>query len=163
LGSHIEIFIRGQTTNRHGHAHPFAAETHDEKQIVEFSTVRDWVDAMRQSYGVVISDLAQIQQAGADFSARCGGRMISIELTELVNAELLREIARERRGYDPLSYDAKFRKSQWASEQFKSKIDERISAKEEFCARQELPRILDALVIHTDEDWLLSTQVREWL
>lgn len=151
--------------NERGHASAFARLNTEDKQIVERSTAQDWCDAVRHNYGLVVEKVRSNPDPNGvpDCFADCNGETISLELTELVDAELLDEISKARkRGVVLTSYSGEgFQKAQWDESRFTQMLSRRLDAKKTNYERNNA--IVDVLIIHTDEPWLSPAQVQEWL
>lgn len=148
--------------NRRGHAHVFARESAEDKQIVECLTAQEWCDAMNEQFGVTITGVESKEDDPPDCIAVYNGKQISIELAELVDSVVLSRIAEARRaGLRITAYDQLFSLAQWSPEKFKSAIDNLVDSKQ----RKYGPRriTVDALIIHTGEPWLSPTDVAKWL
>lgn len=148
--------------NRRGHAHVFARESAEDKQIVERLTAQEWGEAMGEQFGVVISGVATNKDDPPDCVAVHDGRQITIELAELVDGVILSKIAAARHaGMHITAYDQLFNLAQWSPEKLRNAIDALLEAKQ----RNYGPRgvTVDVLVIHTGEPWLSPADVAKWL
>lgn len=100
-----------------------------DRQIVDISTARDFVDALAEQYGVALVDV-RIGDNPPDCYAFLGERAVGIELKEL----------RRRHRYEF-----------WSEDQLAAKIDEVLDAE-----TKHYGFAIDALVLHTDEYWITT-------
>jgi hypothetical protein len=148
--------------NKRGHAHEFAC-TPDDRRLMEKTAAIEFANALRSKDAVDISDVTTSDVEPPDCFAQCNGRRVSIELTELVNSEILKKISVARRKQERAISTSRelFNEAQWTSQVLKSKIDERLNCKHNNYVRRGI--LIDVLVIHTAERWLVPSQVAEWL
>jgi hypothetical protein len=136
--------------NDRGHASMLAYETQDDLRALERIVANEWATAMRVKFGLDISNVrsnpAPIEPP--DCFAACNGHEITIELTELVNGEVLDRFRRSQ-----LSHAEIFNETQWTTDLLVRKIAEQLDKKNIKYARRPNFQI-DALVIYSDETWL---------
>jgi hypothetical protein len=91
------------------------------------------------------------------------GVRISIELTELVDGQLLHQIRKAKANGQRLSaYEGEgFVRSQWDKSRFLQALNECIAKKN--VNYQNNGNKINILVIHTDEPWLSPRQIEEYL
>jgi len=149
--------------NKRGHAHLFARETAVDKHINEHIVFQEWCEAMLAEFGKKIELVQQGFDSAPDFFAKCEGRKISVELTELVNSEILEQVARTRKAGERATAVSMFDAAQWTKPLFEERIITLLDSKHKKYMRREPSLVMDALVIYTDEDWLSPFNVSEWL
>lgn len=151
--------------NRRGHASLFARETSEDKQIVELATAREWAESAGAKYGIVVSGIVSNSNSNVapDCFAQLNGGQIGIELTELVDPELLRCVAAERKSDRVFSayHGIGFQQAQWDQTRFCHALNEILAKKDKKYEGQSFRA--DVLIVHTDEPWLSPHDVERWL
>jgi hypothetical protein len=152
-------------TARRGHATMDAKPNHDSDgmQIVERAVAREFCDAMERTHGILISRVTSNPDPNEppDCLASMGGKPFSIELGELVDGELIGDLRRAHEAGAVMSGREKFDRSQWTPERFAAGLEAVLAKKDAKYTRRGL--VFDALVIHSEENWLLPAYVDAWL
>lgn len=148
--------------NKRGHAPEFARVTAEDACIVQKSTAYEWADAMRAKYQLDVTGVASNGLGPPDCIARCNGRLLSLELSELVNPVILSKISRARReGRTISASDELFDEAQWTPELLSQRVNKLLDKKHRRYATK--GQVFDVLIIHSAEPWLSPTQVEAWL
>jgi hypothetical protein len=151
--------------NDRGHASMFARETPDDLAIVERLTAQEWCKAVRAKYGLNADGVESNQDPKGvpDCLAYIDGARVSLELTELVDGQLLDQIRDAKANGQNLSaYEGEgFVRSQWDMSRFVQALTECIRKKDQKYQRNS--NEVDVLIIHTDEPWLSPGKIDEYL
>ncbi len=153
--------------NRRGHASAYARETEDEKKIVELDVAVTWVEAVRQSHGLVFSGPAINPEEPPDIWADHDGQRVGIELAELVNSSILRKTKHANAGKelgDRFVTSCRgrwFYEAQWDETRFGKALNQLIEKKARNYEGKGIT--VDFLVVYTAENWLLKEDVARWL
>lgn len=140
-----------------GHAGVFAKRDRQDLEIIERGTTQEWATSMFGEFGAQVTSIKSAPTDGPDCTALLDGSPVTIELTELVKAEVLAAADRGRKnGKRVTSHDALFHLAQWDRAHFQNEIDRLLDIKNS-------KRLVDFLVIHTAEPWLSPLTVEEWL
>lgn len=144
-----------------GHARAFARETPEDLAIVERSTAKEWAKSVRDRFGLNVSGIvSNLEATGVpDCFGRLDGNAIGIELTELVDGQLIDDI---RMGAISSAHTGNgFFRSQWDVARFAAFL---IAAIEKKHAKyQRNGERVDVLILHSDETWLDPFNVDRWL
>lgn len=146
---------------RRGHAVMFARPKQSDLATVEICTVSDFARSVRAEFGYEISEIESVKRDPPDCTAQFRGRQISIELTELVDQEMLRDLDQAQKKGKFISADERFRRTQWDAERLRRELDARLDGKQAKCARN--ATYVDVLIVHSAENWLCQLDVEEWL
>jgi hypothetical protein len=141
----------------------FAAQNPQDRTIMEASTAGEWALAVKEKFGLLITNVRPCQTDPPDCYADFEGKSISIELAELVDGHRLREsvIANETGQDPPHLYGKAFLNTQWSKDRFFRELAILIDKK---TAKYENHNsAFDVLLVHTDEPWLSPQQVSNWL
>lgn len=151
-----------EVMNRRGHAGVFAATSHEERKIVERTVVEEWANAMHYLHGEQITDIASAKDDPPDCTAFWNGRPVTVELTELVDGDLLAISDRARKqGTRQTAYDVLFDQAQWTEDRFINLINKRIDDKDRRYGSKDLR--FDILIIYSGEPWLMPGDVKKWI
>jgi hypothetical protein len=113
--------------NKRGHASMFARRSSEDKPMVERDTANEWSRSMLGEFDVEIIDIANSASDPPDCVGVHNGRLISIELTELVNERALKKIGRVSKGKEiPTGL---FAETQWDAKLLKWEIDKLLDDK----------------------------------
>jgi len=137
----------------------FARPSSAEKGIVDRSTAMEFAAALKALYGIELSHICDGRDP-PDVEAQIAGEKIGLEMVELMK----REVREKKVLTDPGSvYPGQFEQSQWTEAEFERRVTNLLDEKErKYSARPE-EWIADALVIHSDEDWLDWRAVQQWV
>jgi len=141
--------------NRRGHAGMFARGGPITKEMVEIGVAKEWARSIEREFGLVISDVSNAANDPPDCYASISSRTIGIEITELVNGDVLRQISQGKNA------NSLFEQQLWNLERFTREINKRLDEKYEKYKKQKTS--VDVLVIHTDEDFLSPRDIENWL
>lgn len=110
-----------------------------------------------------ISDVTHNPKDPPDFHAKCDGREIGIELTELVDGEFFRKRDRARKNSEHYSAHSGegLRDTQFDKQRFQDMLLTRISSKAGKYTKRDIK--IDVLVVYTGEHWLTPEEVAQWL
>ncbi|MEO9969300.1 MAG: hypothetical protein ABJG15_05645 [Hyphomonadaceae bacterium] len=149
--------------NSRGHAGAFAKKTREDQISLEKLVAIEWTKSAQVAFGLNVSSLEHNLVDPPDCFAEIDGRKIAIELTELVNSNLLDDIETYNRenGLRVTSADRFYHHAQWNLELFKTRLDERIDKKQESYEKRGI--FVDVLVVHSDEPWLSPYHVETWI
>lgn len=146
--------------NARGIAGLGARETAEEKQIVERGILQDFIATIEQAAKVRVSDVADAEPPEPDFKANVNGHRLHIELTELIDPELVREAKRIRRTPDhplngeALAFDTSF---DW----FSTILGSAIRKKDERYAGRDVK--IDVLLVWNEAEQLGIEDTDTWL
>jgi len=96
--------------------------------------------------------------------AEINGHAVSIEVTELVDGDIIKSIDRSRRGKSPaLTGGFLFNRLQWSKDRFFNAIQNRIDGKyTKYSSR--IPKIeIDVLLVCSTEPWLSPHDLSTWV
>lgn len=121
------------------------------------------MDAVQRTYGLRITGLTKNPQhhMPPDFFASCQGSQFSIEVTELFDGELNREIAAAKGAGKAMSGAEIFDRMQWTTGRLQGLLETRLTDKNDSYAKRGL--IFDSLVIYTSENWLRHAEIERLL
>ena len=139
--------------NRRGHAHMFARGGPITKEMVEMGVAQEWVASMGGEFSVDVSEIRQSLTDPPDCYATISSKTIGVEITELVNGDVLKQISQ---GKAPL-----FEQKLWNLKSFSEAINRRLDEKSKNYQRNNAT--IDVIVIHTDEDFLSPFDISRWL
>lgn len=132
------------------------------RPVVEASWITDFAEAVRQKFGLEITNIRSNETDPPDCFGMVGSRQIGIELVELVNQEILEANARARReGAAIGSGIREFLRAQWTKETFEERIAEVLDKKDQKYVGRAC--FVDILVVITDENWLDWRDAQEWV
>ena len=143
---------------RNGYGSMFARHTPNDKSIVEQSVMDEWQEAMSEAFGIELLNAKQNPDDPPDFYAHAAGKVIGIELVELINKSHINRIM--KKGESPFR-DRLYHDTQWTFERFRQAISAVIDKKATSYAKRSIK--VDALVIYTGEPWLTTWAVEDWL
>ena len=149
--------------NARGHASR-GHTTHATEDRVTLSILEDWQAAVRVSDGLEISLLELNKNDPPDATGQVNGNEVKIELTELVDGDLLRVLNQSSNasGHRETSAHGNFFfRAQWNKERFLSELGKRLIQKQNNYQKRGIA--IDFLVVFTAEDWLNPYDVSEWL
>lgn len=141
--------------NRRGHAQMFARGGPITKGMVETGVAQEWATSMQGEFGVAISEIRQSLSDPPDCYVTISSETVSVEITELVNGEILKQISQGKR------VSSLFQQQQWNLGSFSDAINKRLDEKSENYRRNKAS--VDVIVIHTDEDYLSPFDISRWL
>ncbi len=152
-----------EVINSRGHAGMHSRRTSDEKKFIERSVVDEWHEVAVKSSKKLKGKISEGEDPPDFFLMADAGDVLSIELVEFVNQELLAEVVKLRRqGINITSHSPGFfEKAQWTEATFNQKLESLVSAKNK--KYQKNSKRVDILLIYTDETWLSEHQVSEWI
>lgn len=140
--------------NARGHASILARDPADQ-QIMERIIANYWADAMRTALGANITSIRSNPKPydAPDCFAMYNGKELSIEVTELVDSNILAKIDKARKvGRNLTSSRELFDDAQWTAERLRNEIEARLNKKNaRYSSKGES---FDVLVIYTAENWL---------
>jgi hypothetical protein len=143
-----------------GHAGMFARPNNPiERAMVERSTAAEWARSLAEQYGHRVTDINSSPSDPPDCIGVLNGRMIEIELAELVDGKILASHAGYRLGSNHRAPN--FEDAQWTAERFVREVASLISLKHSKYSK--IGRIFDVLLIHSDEPWLRYSMVSQWM
>lgn len=161
MSDELDVEHWARLIDERGHAGVFARKTAAEKEIVEKGTASEWVIAVAAEFGLQVRHLRKPPTDPPDLLGEVAGQSVSIELVELVDGGLLRDLARARKATAPeLSGRERFDRTQWNEHRLLSELEKLLDQKQRRYAKREP---LDYLIIHSAEPWLQPTQVQKWL
>ena len=158
-------YWRDLMNTRNGYSSWFAKGSAEDQTIVEISTTRDWAEAVLDKYGLQIQNIRSnpFRNGVPDCFASLNSDAIEIELTELVDEQLLTRIQSEEEADLRLSpfHGEGFDLAYWSKDRFLEELKKCIDKKElKYSARG---IVVDFLIVHTDMNWLLPHEVELWL
>jgi len=137
----------------------FARPTQEARRIVDRSTAAEFAAALKSLHGIEITSICDGPDP-PDVRAQVGTRWIGLEMVQLLKRKVLEKRLRASPAF---AYQGQFEESQWTREEFERRVNELLDAKEnKYTARQE-DWVADALIVHTDEDWLDWHAIQGWL
>lgn len=141
----------------------FAAQNPQDRAVVEASTANEWALAVNEKYGLHVTNARSCEYDPPDCLAESDGRSITIELSELVDSNRLREnIAAINAEQDPPHLHGQaFLDAQWSKDRFFGELSSLIDKKA--MKYEKNNSVFDVLLVHSDEPWLSPQQVDEWL
>lgn len=147
--------------NRRGHAGLFAQEGREDRRIVELSAAEEWSRATFAKYGISARNIRSNPDDPPDCFADVVGKTISIEMTELIDGQILARIKhKSRQGQSVTSGGGSlFADAQWTKERLATGLAELIQNK----ATKLKKHPVDCLVIYSGEPWLSAPDVENWL
>jgi len=160
------------SNNRKGFCGTSARNTPEDKQIVEASMMQEWVEAMQESFGTIVTNVRQNPNDPPDFLATVGSEDVGVELIELITtSHLLRSIgknpkakkgkeAKEEIKENP-QHGQLFMDTQWNRDRFESQLTDAIKKKATLYKERAI--VIDVLVLYTCEPWLSAAMVEQWL
>lgn len=152
LNRWVEIMNK---TNGYGGA--FNRRTPADKAIVEVDTTREWCESIAAEFGITVGEPVHNPDDPPDCYVAVDGQSLAVELRELVEEE-----HKQRAAQGETPYAGRFfLDTQWSKERLASKLNEIIQNKGNKCRSQ--GKIMDVLIIHSDEPWLTSRQAHQWL
>ena len=126
---------------------------------------RDWVNVFAEllsaKFGREIIEIQSNPDDPPDCFAEEEGKIIGIEVTELVKGDILHRIALNRFGKKEYSPSEQFTNEQWVYDDFIQRIQYSIDKKDERARVK--GKIFDILLIYTDEIDLSPEYLEEWL
>jgi len=125
------------------------------KGVVERATVQEFAKSCAAKCDRGISDIQSSPDDPPDVLAHNGRHHVGIELVELAVEKVRR---RDPKG---LGYAGKFQDQQWSKRTFQAMINYLLDKKQDRCALK--PIVVDAVLICSDEPWLLPHNVEQWL
>lgn len=136
----------------------FARRTNADKPIVEVSTAQEWSKSVNAAFGMEVTGIMSVASDPPDCIGTYRGKPFSIELAELLKNEVRAMKARAGKSGEPIDL---FTAGLWTADLLCRSINTRLDDKQDRYARSSV--IVDALVIHSDEDWLQASDVKLWL
>ena len=136
-------------------------ESGHNKQAKERVWAKDFAKSLLAKLGREITKIESNPDDPPDCFAEESGKMIGIEVTELVKGEILNRIAQNRYGKKDYSPSELFTDEQWTHEDFIQRVQESIDKKVDRAIRTS--KIFDVLLIYTDEDDLYPERLKKWL
>ncbi|MAQ44343.1 MAG: hypothetical protein CL812_00545 [Confluentimicrobium sp.] len=127
-----------------------------DKRIVERATIERWRAAIAESFDLKISAPRANATDPPDFHAEIAGRVVSIELMQMVDYG---HKVRADHGETPFAGQM-YLDMQWTRDRLIAKLNDDIAKKGRKYAKQGVT--IDILVIHTAEPWLTAQQVETW-
>ena len=149
--------------NSRGHAGS-EAKKNPSKRIVEQSILENWRIAARAALGLDVKEVSMNAQEPPDAYATIKGSRVAVELTELVNGELLsalKQATKETGVRVTSSHGLFFEQPQWTEARFLAEVEKCVIKKQSNYERS--GKLIDYLVISTAENWLRPSQVEQWL
>jgi len=137
----------------------FGRRSSADKRIVDRSTATHFATAYQSIYGMEITNICDGPDP-PDVKAQVGCKSIGLEMVELLKPEVRRK---KVRAFPALAYPGQFEESQWTRNEFERGVNYLLDAKEEKYANRPEDWVADALIVHTDEDWLDWAAVQKWL
>lgn len=137
--------------NKRGNAAMFAGGNKD-KQHIERQAAEEWASSMAETFGLEITNVRSSDNDPPDCYATLAGKTISIEMTELVDGDLLRKIDHARQAGHTANSSTFFNDVQWTPSRLWTAIEKGVDDKDRKYAARGLK--FDFLVMYTDEDWL---------
>ncbi len=137
----------------------FGRRSNADRPLVDRSTANEFAEALKSLHGIELSHICDGRDP-PDVEAQIGDQTIGLEMVQLMKREV-----REKKVLAGLgsAYPGQFEQSQWTEAEFERRVNDLLDEKErKYSARPE-EWIADALVIHSDEDWLRWHAVQEWL
>jgi hypothetical protein len=141
--------------NRRGHAHMFARGGPITKGMVEIGVAEEWATSMRGEFGVGISGIRQSPSDPPDCYVTISAKTISVEITELVNDDVLKQISQGK------TDSSLFQQQQWNLESFSEAINKRLNEKPKNYQKNNIA--IDVIIIHIDENYLSPFDISLWL
>jgi hypothetical protein len=140
----------------HGYGGIFNHGARD-KQIVELSTAHSWCEALRSEFGLVVGEPELNPDDPPDFFVTVEAQVAGVELVQLINEDHKK---RALAGETPFADDL-FKDMQWTGDRLQEALNAVIEGKGgKYSTRG---KVVDALVVHTDETWLSAEAVGRWL
>ncbi len=146
-----------------GMAGELASNTDVERAVVEESVCREWVQAMRLKWAVNLDLAGPSESDPPDYYVFSNGTKKSVELTELKDGLFEKKFSLAKMKLESYSaYGGEgFSETQWDQNRFENEIKNRISKKDmKYTAKG---YYFDVLLIYSGEQWLLPTDVLNWL
>ncbi|EEW26845.1 hypothetical protein [Rhodobacter ferrooxidans] len=148
--------------NSRGHAGVFAQQRGIlERRDLELSVALEWARSAAAVFGLDVTEIRSNPADPPDCVASVNGRQVGIELTELVDGELLAELKfrSEQDGRRITSHHSTvFMRAQWDEMRFRAYIDRLLDKK---AAKAKVP--FDFLVVYSAETYLSCELVRQWM
>ena len=123
------------------------------------STAAEFATALKSLYGIEITNICDGPDP-PDVRAQVGTRWVGLEMVQLLKREVLEKRLRAPPAF---AYQGQFEESQWTREEFERRVNDLLDAKENKYAARDEDWVADALIVHTDEDWLDWHAVHGWL
>jgi hypothetical protein len=139
------------------------ARTNKAKSFVELMTALDFVRSARVEYGVELLRLESREPPEPDIRCVCDGHFLSMELSELMDEEL---VARKATLNEPwATYNEPFfSASQWTRPKFRAAVARIVHEKGSRKYESNGMAVgVDALLMHTSEPWLSPSDCADWL
>jgi hypothetical protein len=141
----------------HGYGAPFNHKTAEDKAIVELATCRQWCESITAEFGLTVGEPVHNPSDPPDCYVNIEGQRLGVELVQLVEPEHKR---RASKGESPYGGQL-FMDMLWSKERLESRLNGVLTKKATNYEKN--GHTVDALIIHTAETWLNSTQAGEYL
>ena len=134
------------------------------EEIQERGRVLEFARSLSAEFGIEITEIVSNRPDPPDCLAKRAGETIGIEVTELVKGYIRKCIAdarpdrRKPKTYPP---DKQFSDGLWTRNEFIKKIGGSIAEKDSKAKKKS--KIIDVLLIYTDEDDLPPDRLEDWL
>ena len=111
----------------------------EDRELVERSTAQEWAKSYFAEYGIEVCQIASGKTEVPDCTGIIDGFEIGIELTEMVDRELLRDIDKQRKkGINSSVRTDFYSRAQWDKSRFHLSLCERLQDKIENYDRPDL-------------------------
>lgn len=165
MSDDLQYYIKDliQTLNNRGHASSFAQIGKRDRSRVERLIANEFMLSMQSKFGVNFTNITLNKTDPPDCYASLKGRLISIELTELVDGYILSEVQKAKHDNKEVNsnHGSLFNKAQWSIARFEEELNSRIDSKNTKYLKN--GQKFNVLVIYTAENWLNPDNVQDWL